>query len=345
MNQEKIGKFIANCRKKLNITQQDLANKLGVTDKAVSKWENGRSLMDISLLKPLSEILQVSIIELINGEKIKDNYNQQNSNGLIEYTLCYTKEKIIKSKIKTILSVIIIVLLLMVIAYISYKGIMLKKYTVEQLYEYDNIVENLNFINTLKIDKKTINETEYLVLPEFKLRNDFLDFSEVKELKHYEKLKYLKYDENNDLEAAFFVFKDNNLIEKFRKNFDNIPIGEDAVIIDDDRENFLLKNDINNDIELLNYINQHYYLKNNIFTSVRKMIDNYNINSFAQLFPDIKRTTKIIGDYEGYIFDLQGDIREVHILKNNKDYIFTFIGEDMIRDDYIIDLLSTLEIK
>ena len=50
MNQIKIGKFIAKCRKEKELTQQELADKLGVTDKAISKWENGRCLMDISLL-------------------------------------------------------------------------------------------------------------------------------------------------------------------------------------------------------------------------------------------------------------------------------------------------------
>ena len=72
MNQEKIGKFISEIRKEKGITQQELANKLGVTDKAVSKWERGRSMMDISLLKPLSECLGVSVLEIINGERIKD---------------------------------------------------------------------------------------------------------------------------------------------------------------------------------------------------------------------------------------------------------------------------------
>ena len=51
MNQEVIGKFIAECRKEKNMTQQELADKLGVTDRAISHWENGRRLPDYSLLK------------------------------------------------------------------------------------------------------------------------------------------------------------------------------------------------------------------------------------------------------------------------------------------------------
>lgn len=71
MNQERIGKFIAEKRKDKNLTQEQLAEKLGITKNAVSKWERGLGLMDMSLLKPLSDILDVNINEILAGEKIK----------------------------------------------------------------------------------------------------------------------------------------------------------------------------------------------------------------------------------------------------------------------------------
>lgn len=63
MNQEKIGKFISKKRKEKKFTQEDLAEKLGVSINAISKWERGICLMDMSLLKPLSSLLDVSINE------------------------------------------------------------------------------------------------------------------------------------------------------------------------------------------------------------------------------------------------------------------------------------------
>ncbi len=72
MNQEKIGRFISEKRKDKKITQEQLAEKLGVSTNAVSKWERGLCLMDMSLLKPLSEILEVSVNEILSGEKIDD---------------------------------------------------------------------------------------------------------------------------------------------------------------------------------------------------------------------------------------------------------------------------------
>lgn len=88
MNQENIGKFIAELRKEKNMTQQELADKLCVTDRAISHWENGRRLPDISLLKLLSEEFEVSITEILNGHKmsIKELENQKDLiDKLIDY--------------------------------------------------------------------------------------------------------------------------------------------------------------------------------------------------------------------------------------------------------------------
>lgn len=78
MNQEKIGNFILELRKEKNITQQELADKIGVTDKAISKWENGRGMPDLSLMKPLCKELGITINELISGERIdKKEYQEK----------------------------------------------------------------------------------------------------------------------------------------------------------------------------------------------------------------------------------------------------------------------------
>lgn len=68
MDAQKIGRFICKSRKKLNMTQCQLANKLHITDKAVSKWERGISLPDIAILIPLAEILNISLYDLLKGE-------------------------------------------------------------------------------------------------------------------------------------------------------------------------------------------------------------------------------------------------------------------------------------
>ena len=68
----KVGRFIAQNRKNLNLTQKELAEKLGVTDRAVSKWENGRSIPDVGIIESLCKELNISIGEFFAGEKIQE---------------------------------------------------------------------------------------------------------------------------------------------------------------------------------------------------------------------------------------------------------------------------------
>ena len=85
MNQIKIGRFIAECRKKLNLTQMQLAEKLDITDKAVSKWERGITMPDTSIMLELCDILGISVNELLSGEKINmENSSQKNEQLLLD---------------------------------------------------------------------------------------------------------------------------------------------------------------------------------------------------------------------------------------------------------------------
>ena len=93
MDQEKIGKFIAALRKEQNLTQEKLAEKLGITKNAVSRWERGLGLMDISLLKPLSKIFEVSITEILNGERVNKNDVATKSEEILIKTIDYSKKK------------------------------------------------------------------------------------------------------------------------------------------------------------------------------------------------------------------------------------------------------------
>ncbi len=74
MDQDKIGHFIKKIRKKNNLTQAQFAQRLGVTYQAVSKWENGKNIPDIALLKQISEMFNVNIDEIVNGKKKKNKY-------------------------------------------------------------------------------------------------------------------------------------------------------------------------------------------------------------------------------------------------------------------------------
>lgn len=87
MNQEKIGKFIVSCRKQNGFTQADLAKKLNITVQAISKWENGKSLPDPSIMLELCEFLGINVNELLTGKRLDmKNYKEMAEKNLMELT-------------------------------------------------------------------------------------------------------------------------------------------------------------------------------------------------------------------------------------------------------------------
>ncbi len=84
MDQVKIGKFIADRRKSVDLTQMQLAEKLGLTDRAISKWETGKSLPDSSVMLQLCDILKITVNDLLSGEVVSmENYQEKNDEMLI----------------------------------------------------------------------------------------------------------------------------------------------------------------------------------------------------------------------------------------------------------------------
>ena len=110
MNQIKIGRFIAERRKKKNITQSQLAEKLNVTDRAVSKWETGKSMPDTAIMLDLCNMLDITVNELLYGEEIiMENKNDKNEQILIEMA------KEVEHKNKTIWTAMLVIMIVSII--------------------------------------------------------------------------------------------------------------------------------------------------------------------------------------------------------------------------------------
>ncbi len=103
MDQIKIGKFIAECRKEKGLTQRELAERLSISDKTVSKWERGSGLPDVGLMLPLCELLGISVNELLSGVRLDENSYQQKAE---ENFMTLIKEKQ-EAKKKITLAIII----------------------------------------------------------------------------------------------------------------------------------------------------------------------------------------------------------------------------------------------
>ena len=121
MDKEKTGQLITELRKEKGLTQKQLADALNVTDKAVSKWERGLSFPDISMLEPISELLGVSIMEILAGERQsgEDTLTREEAQDLINASVELGDEEIRHKKERSRLIIIILIILAMLLVSIT----------------------------------------------------------------------------------------------------------------------------------------------------------------------------------------------------------------------------------
>lgn len=243
------------------------------------------------------------------------------------------------------LKITLIVFGFVLIACLIFKIIFLKLHYVEIV--DDDVIKGLSLDKTITVYNNKIEETEYIIEDNIKIRNDFKNFQKKEKEGEYDSTKYLFYDESNRLTAAFWVGQMEQYIEFFSTDFLTIYNGNNnGKFKDEDRKKFLLENEIENDVDFLKYIKEHYYCKSNIFTSFKNIKRNYAINMFVSVvLPSIDSTTIIDGDYLGYIFNIKDNMREVHILKDKKSYIFMFMGDEYTTDEYLKEIISTIEFE
>ena len=146
MNQERIGKFIAKKRKEKNLTQIQFAEKLGVSDRSVSNWENGKNMPDMSLFPIISKELNITINDLMSGEIVEKKEYQQK----FEENIIYTIDKKVKKEnrlLKIILLTLFIIFFVLVM-FVSIESIYMKSninsYPLIQKNYYDDIHVNDN---------------------------------------------------------------------------------------------------------------------------------------------------------------------------------------------------------
>ena len=156
MNQIKIGKFIAECRKNSNLTQMQLAEKLNITDRAISKWENGKAMPDSSIMLDLCKELKISVNELLSGEMI----DMKNYNKMAEENLFKLNESNEKKKKNILKSAIVIGLLIFIIIII-------------QLYSYTKQISKSNLNNVLEQAQQ--NQEIYIKIQELEERVNELE--------------------------------------------------------------------------------------------------------------------------------------------------------------------------
>ena len=121
MDKEKTGQLITELRKEKGLTQKQLADALNVTDKAVSKWERGLSFPDISMLEPISELLGISIMEILAGERQSGDgtLTREEAQDLIQASVELSDEEIRHKKERSRLIIIILIVVTMLLISIT----------------------------------------------------------------------------------------------------------------------------------------------------------------------------------------------------------------------------------
>ena len=238
MNQIKIGKFIAECRKKQNLTQIQLAEKLNITDRAVSKWERGMSLPDISLLQELSDILNINVTELLDGKRSeKKKIDSEDILNTLKYTEIKTMEKH-KNNINLIMFSLIVFISLILIIFnlkINYYFYLKYNYNIQDINVGENDIPSIsnieNKINKIRNDQGIYSDDDYKIIinileqmctntnfeKESKiLSKTYFEFDEIYDL--YNDRDMLSYDNIYNILKKYKI--DNKQIEKININID-----------------------------------------------------------------------------------------------------------------------------
>lgn len=210
MNYETIGKFIQTKRKEKGLTQKDLAKKLGITDKAVSKWERGLGCPDVSILEILAKELDTSILEILKGRTIENEIIKvTEANDYVKETIKYTKKQTKETINKIIIFLTISISLLLLI--LNIENII----SLNKIYEYDfnneTVIEMKEQLKKLKTnielienDQGKFKKNEYdEILNDLKYVKEQITNSKI--LKNEDKMKFTMKD--------LYLIDDNTILD------------------------------------------------------------------------------------------------------------------------------------
>jgi len=373
MDQEKIGKFIKKCREELGLTQKELAEQIFISDKTISKWEKGRGLMDITMLKPLSKILKVTIPELINGDYIK---KESEKDDILDKTFKEISKKHKCDISKTIVFVLLVPIIIYILIFSIYKICLINKYTIKEDKKLSLYLKSEEQ-SYLEVEKHVaFTNNNIIKYGNFYITDNFKDFVYKEPNDHptafpYNPYSYIKYDKNSKVTSGLmfvdrgFSREIDELLDNYSKEALKEHKNKDTYYLDKEEiYSYFAKHQINTDIDLIKHCRNSYYFENSIFKSLKSIKENRTFNRFCYDRYNMKvqyNITYLTGGYEGFILDIEPqkvnpDIygidykstfenlkrRDLYILHNNRYYIFTFFGNELTTDDYIKNFISGL---
>ncbi len=317
MRVDKIGQFILKLRNEKGLTQKELADSIPIGREAVSKWERGITIPDSSTLIRLSEIFDVSINEILYGERINKKNNSQINNITLSL---YESNNKNKQKVRILLIIIVIVLFSFLIYYFisSYKAI--KVYTITG-YNNDVLLMEGLFINTknklyFRIDSKESDDIKELLLF-YKDRNDAEQFIYKGDDSNISFIDFYGYDEYfNSKDISYII---NNLyIKRIDKN-DNFQI---------------IKLDLIED-----YVNDNlFFIKKNKISDEKEEITKNSLPMDMELLVErIQNKFNIQNDNYYYEKEEDGLIQSFVYTPKNRNIYFTLLKNSKIIEEWSYD--------
>lgn len=209
MDPMKTGIIISDARKKLKMTQKDLADKLYVSDKAVSKWERGLCFPDISVLIPLTEILNISLYDLLRGEKV----NKKEVEETIKNTINYSNSEIKRNKKKYIIISSAVILIIVLISIVSLLFVS-KNNDIGAIVDRDTI-HDINYYSNYKTTiENTDGEKLELIIMKLPLRWKERQFEAIDET--------LKINYNVSYKDVVKAYNDDNYVKEAMINIASV---------------------------------------------------------------------------------------------------------------------------
>lgn len=288
MNNEKIGKFIRKLRKEAGLTQKELADKLGVTDRAISKWERGLGCPDISLLEDVAKVLDVAILELLKGEHLEQkNFKDKD---LIE-SMALSKNITINKfkKYFNIFTIVVVSFLCLVIAFQNLWNMyfVLREFDTE-IYYRDNSVKMKELNDKYELilsNQGKYSDNDYETITSYiKIMRDRLE--------EQNNDKYLTKENYNYFKVLSFYLDHQNF---YFIEIDNI-----------DLYGILLKYDTSIYRNMISYKQEHDDVNgemSNMLFFLQQPYFNYNIMEYEEYFPIIYRVIEDVYNNEIMLCD------------------------------------------
>lgn len=266
--------------------------------------------------------------------------------------------KIKKFDTNQIIIIAVVAILLLVCGYFLISRIIMYNYYSYKVSDnYEEVIEGLKVKKTIVITKTTEKDYEIIKAGSISIKDDFKDYSYVKidapdETTSLMPHQFVKKINDKIVSSINFssAAETNTLVNQFTADSVIMLSGDDSGKAEEkynsvDRKAFLEKNNIKTDVDLYQFIVDNYPLKTSIFDSEEKQKEAYAFNSFVDVaIPAYTGATLIKGDYTGIIFDYKSKVIEVHIYKNGKRYGFLTNDERFYNEDYLKEMISTIEI-